>query len=184
LGAQLNPIPTDDLMTLTEQIKAYAQRLGFELVGITPAEKSQTIRLYERWLENGYAGKMAYLEKHLQLKRDPRNCLPEAKSVISLAINYFTLNPSQTLVEIRNEVKSPGTHGEMITTGLFAPNCVNSHNSLMRLPREDLSTRFTWTQDRLSNVNTRRRLASDGLARIRTLLTGNRVHGIFSLKFS
>ena len=86
-------------MTLTEQIKARAQKLGFELVGITPAEESQTIRLYERWLENGYAGKMAYLEKHLQLKRDPRHCLPEAKSVISLAINYYTLNPVQTLVE-------------------------------------------------------------------------------------
>lgn len=86
-------------MTLTEQIKAHAKRLGFELVGITPAKESQTIQLYEKWLENGYAGKMGYLEKHLRLKRDPRNCLPEAKSVISLAINYFTLDPAQTLVE-------------------------------------------------------------------------------------
>ena len=86
-------------MSLTEQIKAHAQRLGFELVGITPAEESQTIRLYEKWLENGYAGKMGYLEKHLQLKRDPRNCLPEAKSIISLAINYYTHDPTQTLAE-------------------------------------------------------------------------------------
>ena len=86
-------------MRLTEQIKAHAQRLGFELVGITPAEESQTVRLYEKWLENGYAGKMGYLEKHLQLKRDPRNCLPEAKSIISLAINYYTHDPTQTLAE-------------------------------------------------------------------------------------
>lgn len=86
-------------MTLTEQIKAHAQRLGFELIGVTPAEESQTIRLYEKWLENGYAGEMGYLEKHLQLKRDPRHCLPEAKSVISLAINYYTLDPAQALVE-------------------------------------------------------------------------------------
>ena len=86
-------------MTLTEQIKAHAQRFGFELIGVTPAEESQTIRLYEKWLENGYAGEMGYLEKHLQLKRDPRHCLPEAKSVISLAINYYTLDPAQALVE-------------------------------------------------------------------------------------
>ena len=86
-------------MTFTEQIKAHAQRLGFELIGITPAEESQTIRLYEKWLENGYAGEMGYLERHLQLKRDPRHCLPEAKSVISLAINYYTLDPAQALVE-------------------------------------------------------------------------------------
>ena len=85
-------------MTLTEQIKAHTKRLGFDLVGITPAEESHTIRLYEKWLENGYAGKMGYLEKHLPLKRDPRNCLPEAKSIISLAINYYTLDPPQTLV--------------------------------------------------------------------------------------
>lgn len=93
-----DPTPTD-AMTLTEQIKARAQKLGFELVGITPAEESQTFRLYEKWLENGYAGEMGYLENHRRLKRDPRNCLPEAKSVISLAINYFTLDPAQTLVE-------------------------------------------------------------------------------------
>ncbi len=86
-------------MTFTEQIKAHAQRLGFELIGVTPAEESQTIRLYERWLENGYAGEMGYLEKHLRLKRDPRHCLPEAKSVVSLAINYYTLDPARELVE-------------------------------------------------------------------------------------
>ena len=86
-------------MTLTEQIKARAQKLGFELVGITPAEESQTFRLYEKWLENGYAGEMGYLENHRHLKRDPRHCLPEAKSVISLAINYYTLDPAQALVE-------------------------------------------------------------------------------------
>ena len=88
-----------DVMTFTEQIKTHAQKLGFELIGVTPAEESQTIRLYEKWLEKGYAGKMGYLGKHLPLKRDPRHCLPEAKSVISLAINYYTLDPAQEQVE-------------------------------------------------------------------------------------
>ena len=74
-------------MNLTAQIKAHAQKLGFELVGITPAERSRTIDLYEQWLKNGYAGKMGYLEKHLPLKDHPRNVLPEVKSIISLGIN-------------------------------------------------------------------------------------------------
>ena len=64
-----------DVMTFTEQIKTHAQKLGFELIGVTPAEESQTIRLYEKWLEKGYAGKMGYLGKHLPLKRDPRQLL-------------------------------------------------------------------------------------------------------------
>ena len=61
-----------DVMTFTEKIKTHAQKLGFELIGVTPAEESQTIRLYEKWLENGYAGEMGYLERHIQQKRDPR----------------------------------------------------------------------------------------------------------------
>ena len=80
-------------MNLTEQIKAHAQKLGFELVGITPAERSRTIDLYEQWLKNGYAGKMGYLEKHLPLKDHPRNVLPEVKSIISLGINYYSTDP-------------------------------------------------------------------------------------------
>ncbi|MCZ6681030.1 MAG: tRNA epoxyqueuosine(34) reductase QueG [Candidatus Poribacteria bacterium] len=82
---------------LTAQIRAQAQKIGFELVGIIPAEPSKTIDLYERWLQNGYAGEMDYLERHLPLKRDPRELLPEAKSLIALAINYYTLDPSQAL---------------------------------------------------------------------------------------
>ncbi len=84
--------------TLTEQIKDRAQKLGFELVGIIPAEPSEMIDLYEQWLKNGYAGEMAYLERHLPLKRHPRNILPEAKSIIALAINYYTLDPPKELV--------------------------------------------------------------------------------------
>ena len=83
--------------TLAQQIQTRAHQLGFELVGITPAEQSQTIQRYRQWIENGYAGKMGYLEKHLSLKTDPRRLLTEAKSVISLAMNYYTLDTPNTL---------------------------------------------------------------------------------------
>lgn len=86
-------------MNLTEQIKVQAQKLGFELVSVLPVEPSQTIDHYERWLKNGYAGEMGYLEKHLPLKRDPRQILPEAQSIIALAINYYTLDPPKSLAE-------------------------------------------------------------------------------------
>ena len=86
-------------MNLTEQIKVQAQELGFELVGILPVEPSQTIGRYEQWLKDGYAGEMGYLEKHLPLKQDPRQILPEAQSLIALAINYYTLDPPKPLAE-------------------------------------------------------------------------------------
>ena len=84
-------------MNLTEQIKSHAQKLGFDLVGIIPAEPSKTIDCYERWLENGYAGEMAYLERHLPLKRDARNILPETKSIIAMGVNYYTFDPPKDL---------------------------------------------------------------------------------------
>ncbi len=85
--------------TLSEQIQKRAHDLGFELVGITPAEQSQTIQRYRQWIENGYAGKMGYLERHLPLKEDTRRLLQEAKSIISLAMNYYTIDTPKALAE-------------------------------------------------------------------------------------
>ena len=87
------------MSTLTQQIYQCANKLGFELVGITPAAQSETLARYRQWIENGYAGKMGYLEKHLPLKTDVRQLLAEAKSVISLAMNYYTLDPPKALAE-------------------------------------------------------------------------------------
>ncbi len=87
------------MLTLTQQIQARAHKLGFELVGIIPVAQSETIARYQQWIENGYAGKMAYLEKHLSLKTDVRQLLSEAKSVISLAMNYYTLDSPKVLAE-------------------------------------------------------------------------------------
>ncbi len=87
------------MSTLTQQIYQRANKLGFELVGITPAAQSETIARYRQWIENGYAGKMSYLERHLPLKADVRQLLAEAKSVISLGINYYTLDPPKALAE-------------------------------------------------------------------------------------
>ena len=84
---------------IKKQIQKRANDLGFELVGITPATRSETIARYQAWIESGYAGEMRYLEKHLPLKTDVRRLLTEAKSVISLAMNYYTLDPPETLTQ-------------------------------------------------------------------------------------
>ena len=87
------------MSTLTQQIHQRANELGFELVGITPAAQSETIARYRQWVESGYAGKMDYLERHLPLKTDVRQLLTEAKSIISLAMNYYTLDPPKALAD-------------------------------------------------------------------------------------
>ena len=86
-------------ITLTQHIQERAHELGFELVGITPAQESQTIQRYKQWIANRYAGEMGYLERHLPLKEDPRTLLQEAKSIISLAMNYYTVDPPEALTK-------------------------------------------------------------------------------------
>ena len=49
----------------------------------------------EAWLNSGMHGEMRYMENHFDKRLDPRRLVDGAKSVISLALNYFT-NQEQT----------------------------------------------------------------------------------------
>ena len=48
-----------------------------------------TPRSFERWLDRGDAGEMNYLARNSERRCDPREILPDAKTVIVLALNYF-----------------------------------------------------------------------------------------------
>jgi len=74
----------------SQQIKNKAEELGFDRVGIIPVSPGKTIDIYSNWLKQGYAGRMDYLHKHLEKKRDVRHIMPETLSLVALAINYYT----------------------------------------------------------------------------------------------
>ena len=44
-------------------IKAKAQDLGFDLCGIAPASDHPELTFFREWLDRGYAGDMAYLNR-------------------------------------------------------------------------------------------------------------------------
>lgn len=77
----------------SERIKAKALELGFLACGIAQADflQEDASRL-EQWLRAGKHGRMGYMANHFGLRTDPRELVPGAKSVISLAYNYFTPN--------------------------------------------------------------------------------------------
>ncbi|MCZ6748157.1 MAG: DUF1730 domain-containing protein [SAR324 cluster bacterium] len=81
-------------MSLTDQIKAEARRLGFERVGIVPAGPALTHGYYRDWLAEGYAGEMAYLHRHAVPKAHATGLLSSARSVICLALNYRPPEPA------------------------------------------------------------------------------------------
>lgn len=74
----------------SELIKAEALRLGFMQCGIAKATflEEEAPRL-EQWLENQHHGEMNYMENHFDKRLDPRLLVDDAKSVISLTLNYY-----------------------------------------------------------------------------------------------
>lgn len=77
-------------------IKAEAHRLGFLACGVARAEfLTEEVPRLERWLREGRHGTMGYMARNVDVRLDPRKLVHGAKSVISLALNYYT-PPKQT----------------------------------------------------------------------------------------
>ncbi|HJP31421.1 MAG TPA: tRNA epoxyqueuosine(34) reductase QueG [Candidatus Latescibacteria bacterium] len=73
---------------LTRFVRSEATRLGFDLVGITSADPLEAAEFNARWVAQGYAGQMGWLERNLEKRADPRQLVPGARSVICLGMYY------------------------------------------------------------------------------------------------
>ena len=71
-------------------IKAEAKRLGFLSCGISKAGflEEEAPRL-ENWLNKNHHGEMKYMENHFDKRLNPTLLVDDAKSVISLLLNYY-----------------------------------------------------------------------------------------------
>jgi epoxyqueuosine reductase len=75
----------------TALIKQKAHELGFFYCGISKAEfLEEEAPRFEAWLKQQRHGKMSYMENHFDKRLDPRLLVDDAKSVISLLLNYYT----------------------------------------------------------------------------------------------
>jgi epoxyqueuosine reductase len=77
---------------LSHQIKERATQLGFAACGIAPAAPSQTHGRFLDWLARGHHASMQWIARDdAQWKRaDVRRVMPEAKSVVCVAMHYRT----------------------------------------------------------------------------------------------
>lgn len=74
----------------TRFVKDEALRLGFDACGIAAAtELTEDARRLEQWLNKGHQAGMGWIEKHFDLRVDPRKLVPGAKSVITLLLHYL-----------------------------------------------------------------------------------------------
>ena len=76
---------------LNQFIREHAEKLGFSKIGIAAAKPDPlSEKRLNSWLDSGYHATMHWMEKRSGERGNIQNYYPEAKSVISVAINYFT----------------------------------------------------------------------------------------------
>jgi len=77
--------------TYKQTIKAKAKELGFIACGFAKYEvlEGESGKL-RKWLDEGKQADMVWIDRGFEKRRDVRHILPEARSVISLAFNYYT----------------------------------------------------------------------------------------------
>ena len=78
---------------LTVSLKEEASRLGFDLVGATPAIEPPSLMHFRRWLTDGFAGGMDYLTRRAEAYQHPRHVLEGVQSLLMLAMVYRTEEP-------------------------------------------------------------------------------------------
>lgn len=95
---------------LTNQIVIEkAHQIGFDLVGFSKADLLiDEIDNLEKWLSKGYQANLSYMEKNLNKRKDVKQILPSAKSVISLALNYYTSDNHTDKIDTQKNKEKAG----------------------------------------------------------------------------
>lgn len=88
-------MPTAITQHLTDPQKARAfiardlQSLGFDVVGIAPAERIERVATgLDRFLNAGWHGTMGWMAETRDRRADPKTLWPDARSIIMTAMNY------------------------------------------------------------------------------------------------
>ncbi|MFQ5510901.1 MAG: tRNA epoxyqueuosine(34) reductase QueG [Candidatus Krumholzibacteriia bacterium] len=96
-------------------IKGAAREAGFSDAGIADIKPSpESDRAYDRWIQQGKHGEMRYLSGGADKRHDPGLLLPGARSVVSVALNYYSearAERNETQIEEGKGVFSLYAHG-------------------------------------------------------------------------
>lgn len=83
---------------LTEYILTKGKALGFQDIGISSIDLGQTASYLNHWLEQGYAGEMAFLSKHGSKRTQPSELVPNTLSIISARLSYADFKEAEIVL--------------------------------------------------------------------------------------
>jgi epoxyqueuosine reductase len=75
---------------LTKSIKQTILNIGIHKVGISTIDSPFKSKFLEEWLDRNFHGEMKWMEYYKKKRIDIQKLFPEAKSVISVAHNYYS----------------------------------------------------------------------------------------------
>ena len=79
-------------MITSKTIKQLAKKIGFSDCGISDITVSdEYYNKFTNWLSIGYNAEMYYLQNHQNIRKNPQLLVENAKSVISVIFNYYSI---------------------------------------------------------------------------------------------
>lgn len=83
---------SSNYFNLAQQIKSWGLELGFQQVGITDVNLAQAEERLKQWLQQGFHGEMAYMQKHGDKRSRPQALIPGTIRIISVRLDYLPPN--------------------------------------------------------------------------------------------
>ena len=79
------PLDSNFISSINSQLSS-----PFDAIWVATIESIENEMIHlDEWLKNGYAGEMKYMHNNLHLRANPKELLPEAKSMIMVLMNYY-----------------------------------------------------------------------------------------------
>ena len=82
-------VPTTSMQKLADDIRTWADNLGFDQVGISDINLDEHEAHLLNWLEEGMHGEMDYMLMHGKKRSRPAQLLPGTTRIISVRMNYL-----------------------------------------------------------------------------------------------
>jgi epoxyqueuosine reductase len=78
---------------LKQQLVSFTHEIGFDSCRIAACGSAPHGEAFRHWLDEDGHGEMSYMERGEEKRCDPRKILPDARSMVVLALNYFQGEP-------------------------------------------------------------------------------------------
>lgn len=80
---------------ILSKLRSQAEALGFHALGVTSVPTELRRDYYEKWIEEGQHGTMQWMERNNDRRLNPDQLIPEARSILVLAMNYYQPDPER-----------------------------------------------------------------------------------------